>query len=200
MEITSAVVGTMGNNAYLLTDAGEGLLIDAAADSLALLALIGDTPLRAIVTTHRHGDHIQALRAIASHTGGRLIAGAPDAETIEQAVGVTIDQRVWDGDTVRVGNVDLDVIGLVGHTPGSIALVHTPEDGHPVHIFSGDSLFPGGVGKTHSPGEFTTLLDDVTAKLFDRFPDDTVVHPGHGDPTTLGHERPHVAEWRERGW
>lgn len=200
MEITSTVVGTMGNNAYLLVDAGEGLLVDAAADPLALLALIGDTPVRAIVTTHRHGDHIQALKAVAEHTGARLIAGEPDADAIEQAAGVVIDRRVWDGETVRVGNVELDVIGLVGHTPGSIALAYTPDDGRPVHLFVGDSLFPGGVGQTHSPEDFTSLLDDVTTKLFDRYGDDTIVSPGHGDPTTLGHERPHLEEWRARGW
>ena len=199
MEITSAVVGTMGNNAYLLVDAGEGLLIDAADDAIALLALIGDTPVRTIVTTHRHPDHIAALAAVASHTGARLVAGEPDADAIAEAAGVTIDDRVWDGDTVRVGGVELEVIGLVGHTPGSIALAYTPAEG-PAHLFTGDSLFPGGVGKTHRPDDFMSLLDDVTSKLFDRFADDTVVSPGHGDPTTLGHERPHVAEWRERGW
>lgn len=199
MEITSAVVGTLGNNAYLLTDAGESLLIDAADDPVALLALIGDSPVTTIVTTHRHHDHIAALAAVASHTGARLVAGEPDADAIEAATGVTIDERVWDGDTVRVGGVELAVVGLVGHTPGSIALVHTPED-RPAHIFSGDSLFPGGVGKTHTPEEFDSLFEGVTTKLFDQLPDDTVVHPGHGDPTTLGHERPHLPTWRERGW
>ena len=199
MEITSAVVGRMSNNAYLLVDAGEGLLIDAADDPLALLALIGDTPVHTIVTTHRHPDHIAALADVASHTGARLVAGEPDADAIEQAAGVTIDERVWDGDTVRVGEVELDVIGLVGHTPGSITLAYTPTHG-PAHLFTGDSLFPGGVGKTHTPDQFTSLLDGVTSKLFDRFGDDTAVSPGHGDPTTLGAERPHLTEWRERGW
>lgn len=199
MEITSAVVGKMTNNAYLLVDAGEGLLIDAADDPVALLALIGDTPVHTIVTTHRHPDHVQALAAVAAHTGARLVAGTPDADAIEEATGVTIDERVWDGDTVRVGDVELEVLGLVGHTPGSITLAYAPEDG-PAHLFTGDSLFPGGVGKTHTPEQFTSLLDGVTTKLFDRFGDDTKVSPGHGDPTTLGAERPHLDEWRERGW
>lgn len=60
--------------------------------------------------------------------------------------------------------------------------------------------FPGGVGKTHTPDEFTSLYEGVTTKLFDQLPDDTVIHPGHGDPTTLGHERPQLDAWRERGW
>ena len=199
MEITSASVGSMDNNAYLLTDSGEGLLIDAAADPVALLALIGDTPVTTIVTTHRHGDHIQALAAVASHTGAQLIAGEPDADAIESGAGVTIDQRVWTGDVVRVGSIDLEVIGLVGHTPGSIALVYAPDDGA-VQLFTGDSLFPGGVGKTWSASDFDSLYADVTTKLFDRFDDETLVHPGHGKGTTLGAERPQLAEWRERGW
>lgn len=199
MDMRSAVVGSLQNNAYLLLIGEQGLLIDAAADPIALLAMIGDTPVEAIVTTHRHHDHIEALAAVAAHSGARLVAGVPDADAIEAAAGVTIDDRVWDGDTVRVGDAELEVIGLVGHTPGSVALAHTPAEG-PAHLFTGDSLFPGGVGKTAGPAEFTSLLDDVEAKLFDRFPDDTVVHPGHGLPTTLGAERPHLSEWRARGW
>ena len=62
------------------------------------------------------------------------------------------------------------------------------------------SLFPGGVGKTWKRGDFTQLLADVTSRVFDVYPDSTVVYPGHGDDTTLGAERPHLGEWRERGW
>ncbi|MBK8463361.1 MAG: MBL fold metallo-hydrolase [Nigerium sp.] len=199
MEITSTVVGPMADNAYLLTDSGEGLLVDAADDALALLALIGDTPIGTLVTTHRHGDHVQALAALASHTGARLVAGAPDAAAIESATGVTIDDRVWDGDRVHVGNVSLEVIGLVGHTPGSIALAWTPEHGA-AHLFVGDSLFPGGPGKTTTPEDFRSLMTDLEAKVFGRFGDDTVVHPGHGDPTTLGRERAGIPQWWARGW
>lgn len=199
MDITSSVVGSLQNNAYLLIEGEQGLLIDAAADPLALLAMIGDTPVEAIVTTHQHHDHIEALQAVASHTGACLVAGAPDADAIEAATGVTLDGRVWDGDTVRVGDVTLEVIGLVGHTPGSIALAYVPAAG-PAHLFTGDSLFPGGVGKTTGPVAFTSLLNDVETKLFARFGDDTVVHPGHGAATTLGAERPHLAQWRARGW
>ena len=67
-------------------------------------------------------------------------------------------------------------------------------------MFTGDSLFPGGVGKTNSPEDFTSLLTDVTERLFDPLPDATWVYPGHGNDTTLGTERPHLGEWRERGW
>ena len=199
MELRATSVGPMDNNAYLLVDSGQGLLVDAAADPLALLALIGDTPVAAIVTTHRHLDHLGALADVARHTGARLVAGVPDADAIESAAGVRIDDRVWTTDTVHVGTLTLEVVGLVGHTPGSIALVvHQP--GQPVQVFTGDSLFPGGLGRTWSSDDFATLYADVTTRLFDRFADDTVVWPGHGQPTTPGVERPHLPLWRARGW
>ncbi|MGI3785297.1 MAG: MBL fold metallo-hydrolase, partial [Janthinobacterium lividum] len=113
--------------------------------------------------------------------------------------GVPTPDGVWDGDTVPLGPEHLDVVGLVGHTPGSIVLAYGGPQG-PTHLFTGDSLFPGGAGKTWSPEDFTSLMDDLEAKVFAVYDDDTVVHPGHGDATTLGAERPHLAEWRARGW
>lgn len=197
LEITKVAVGPMSNNAYLLrcTLTGERALIDAANEADTLLELIGDDGLATVVTTHWHPDHWEALAAVVEATGARTIAGEEDAEHIP----VPTDQRVATGARVRVGSCELEVIGLVGHTPGSIALAYDDPDGI-VHLFTGDSLFPGGVGKTWSPEDFTSLIDDVESKVFDRFPDDTWVYPGHGNDTTLGVERPSLAEWRERGW
>ena len=90
------------------------------------------------------------------------------------------------------------MVGLVGHTPGSIALAYTA--GGAPQLFTGDSLFPGGPGKTHVKEDFTSLMDDLERKIFEAFGDDTVVHPGHGDDTTLGTERPHLAEVARAGW
>ncbi|MGJ6981089.1 MBL fold metallo-hydrolase [Aestuariimicrobium soli] len=192
-------VGPMDNNAYLLAPAdGPLVLIDAANDAHRLLAEIGDRPLLSVVTTHQHHDHIKALAEVAEVTGTRAFCGSPDAEAIGRATGV--DQRgLWTGDRVALGDGHLEVIGLVGHTPGSIALVWRPEGAAP-SVFTGDSLFPGGVGKTSGAENFTRLLDDVTSLLFEALPDETIVHPGHGDSTTLGAERPHLKEWRARGW
>jgi len=94
--------------------------------------------------------------------------------------------------------IRVEVIGLVGHTPGSITLAY--RGAGPTHLFTGDSLFPGGPGRTTNPRDFASLMEDLETKIFGRFDDDTVVHPGHGDDTTLGAERPHLAEWRARGW
>ena len=189
----------MNNNAYLLqARSGATVLVDAANDSSRLLKLIGREPVDTIVTTHRHADHWQALAAVAERTGARLVAGRPDADAIEREAGVRGIGRVWDGYAVDLAEESLAVIGLVGHTPGSIALAYTA--GEVPHLFTGDSLFPGGPGKTHFEEDFTSLMDDLESKVFAAFPDDTVVHPGHGDDTTLGRERPHLAEWRNRGW
>jgi glyoxylase-like metal-dependent hydrolase (beta-lactamase superfamily II) len=192
-------VGPMDNNAYLLQRAAGGsVLIDAANDDDRLLKIIADLPLDAIVTTHRHGDHWQALPSVAAATGARLICGQPDLEAIGEGAWVQGLIGVWDGDQIELGAERLEVIGLVGHTPGSITLCYV--GGDRTHLFTGDSLFPGGPGKTTSPADFASLLNDLETKIFDRFDDNTVVHPGHGDDTTLGAERPHLAEWRKRGW
>lgn len=197
--IRKASVSAMDNNAYLLTCRATGaqLLVDAADDANRLKALVreGTGTLATIVTTHQHGDHHRALADLVAATGAATAAGLADAE----ALPVTPDVRLQQGDSVTFGDVSLDVVGLRGHTPGSVALVYADPSGV-VHLFSGDSLFPGGPGKTPSPTEFTSLMDDLEARVFDIYPDDTWVYPGHGKDTTLGAERPHLAQWRGRGW
>lgn len=198
LMISKVAVGPMDNNAYLLRCRATGaqLLIDAANDAATLLTLIGDDGIDAVVTTHRHGDHWQALAEVVDATGARTYAGAYDAEGIP----VATDVQVQDGDTITVGRVELTARRLVGHTPGSIALIYDDPHGHP-HVFTGDCLFPGGVGNTWGdPEAFASLIDDVESKLFGRLPDETWVYPGHGSDTTLGDQRPHLAEWHERGW
>jgi glyoxylase-like metal-dependent hydrolase (beta-lactamase superfamily II) len=196
---TKISVGPVDNNAYLLQHHGGGsVLIDAANDDDRLLKIISDQPLDAIVTTHRHADHWQALPSVAAATGAQLICGQPDLEAIRIGSEVRTLDGVWDGDQIQLGEEWLEVIGLVGHTPGSIALAYTSAGR--THLFTGDSLFPGGPGKTNSAEDFTSLMSDLESKIFGRFDDDTVVHPGHGDDTTLGTERPHLGEWWKRGW
>ncbi|HYJ68861.1 MAG TPA: MBL fold metallo-hydrolase [Nocardioidaceae bacterium] len=198
LVITKVAVGPMDNNAYLLrcrhTD--EQVLIDAADEPDTLLRVIGDGGLRRVITTHQHADHWQALPAVVSATDAVTVAGADDADELP----VDVVERVADGDCVAVGRSELEVVHLVGHTPGSIALLYDDPEGTP-HVFTGDSLFPGGVGNTHgSADHFTSLFHDVSTKLFERLPDETWVYPGHGDDTTLGAERPHLPEWKARGW
>lgn len=198
-KLYTTSVSSMDNNVYLLIPGNApGLLIDAADDADALCAWLADTPgVETIATTHQHWDHVRALRAVAEATDARCVAGE-DAAAISQDNGVPVE-KLADGSRLEFGDDHVDVIELRGHTPGGACYVWRPA-GKPVHLFTGDSLFPGGIGKTNSPADFRQLLDDVTTRLFDRFDDDTVVLPGHGKPTTLGDERPHLAEWHERGW
>ena len=201
VTILKASVGPWDNNTYLVTctKTGETLLIDAANDADLLTGLIRENAPKVslIVTSHQHFDHWQALAALTEATGVPTAAHSLDADPLP----VTPNRILADGDTIEVGELTFDVIHLSGHTPGSVALaLDGPATGGVTQLFTGDCLFPGGVGKTTEPAEFASLFRDVTTKLFDRFGDDTVVYPGHGDDTTLGAERPHLAEWRERGW
>jgi glyoxylase-like metal-dependent hydrolase (beta-lactamase superfamily II) len=195
--ISKLSVGPMDNNAYLLRcrTTGEQLLVDAANEAPELISLAGSDGLVAVATTHRHADHWQGLAEVVSTTGARTFAHPLDAVEIP----VETEVFVAGGDRIHFGEVELAVIHLVGHTPGSIALVYSDPDGTE-HLFTGDSLFPGGVGRTTTPEAFASLLHDVRTRLFEVLPDETWVYPGHGDDTTLGAERPHLDEWAERGW
>ncbi|MDA0566093.1 MBL fold metallo-hydrolase [Streptomonospora sp. S1-112] len=197
LRISKLAVGPMDNNAYLLRcrRTGEGVLIDAAAEADRILELIGDQGLARVVTTHRHPDHWGALAEVVGTTGARTVAHPADSDDLP----VSVDEPVEHGSHVAVGECRLEVVHLRGHTPGSIALRYDDPAGH-THLFTGDSLFPGGVGKTRSPEDFASLIGDVEARVFAAMGDDTWVYPGHGADTTLGAERPHLGEWRARGW
>ncbi|MEE6272462.1 MBL fold metallo-hydrolase [Georgenia sp. MJ206] len=198
-------VSAMDNSCYVLTAPdGAQLLVDAADDAPRLLALLAQARGEAggarltVVTTHSHWDHHRALPDVVAATGALVLAGADDAD----ALPVPVDVRLAHGDRVPLGEHVLDVVALRGHTPGSVALAWAESGTHAgrVHLFTGDSLFPGGPGKTPDAAAFASLMDDLEERVFARYPDGTVVHPGHGDATTLGAERPHLAEWRARGW
>jgi len=209
LTIRKASVGPMDNNSYLLTcgSTGAQVLIDAAAEPERLQGLLregtGGENLELIVTTHRHADHHGALKSLVESTSARTASGADDADGIP----VPPSLLLTDDDVISFGDITLDVVALRGHTPGSIALVYQVQDDDAtnvpddqlVHIFTGDSLFPGGVGKTHSSQDFQQLLADVTERVFDRY-DNAWVYPGHGKDTTLSAERPALKEWAQRGW
>jgi glyoxylase-like metal-dependent hydrolase (beta-lactamase superfamily II) len=197
--IAKLAVGPMSNNSYLVRcrSTGAALLIDAAneANRLVDFARFGGEPAGTVLTTHQHADHWQALAELIGQTGAHTMAGVNDADGIP----VPTERRLRHGDRIEVGELELTAIELRGHTPGSIALYYADPDGSG-HLFTGDSLFPGGVGRTTKPADFQQLIGDVTERLFDVYDDDTWFYPGHGDDSTLGLERPHLAEWRERGW
>lgn len=198
--ITKISVGPMDNNAFLLVcrATNEALLLDAAAEPDRLADLIGSGPdrpeLKTLVTSHRHADHWQALGAVAGMFQPHLIAHPIDAPELP----IPMDELVEHGGRIHFGEIELEVIHLRGHTPGSISLLYRGAD-RP-HLFTGDSLFPGGPGKTWSEPDFHQLVGDLETRVFDQLGDDTWVYPGHGDDTSVGAERPSLPDWKARGW
>lgn len=206
LTVRSISVSEMDNNVYLITAkrSGAQVLIDAADDLPAIQELLADgakdaaepAKLALIATTHQHWDHVRALEGLVEATGAPVAAGRQDVAGIPVPVSVVLDH----GDVGNFDGFDLTAVHLRGHTPGSIAYVLEEEDAPPL-IFSGDSLFPGGVGNTQKDADrFALLYGDVVDRLFTVYPDESEVYPGHGRPTTLGAERPHLGEWLERGW
>lgn len=200
LTIRKMSVSQMHNNVYLLTcrSTGEQLLVDAADEAERCLALValGGGSLGHLVTTHQHWDHHRALPDVTRDTGAETYAGVDDAVGLP----VAPDHLLRQGDEVRFGDVVLEVSHLRGHTPGSVALAYRDPQGS-THLFTGDTLFPGGVGNTKMEGQsFELLYGDVVERLFGVYDDDTHFYPGHGADSTIGAERPHLDEWRERGW
>ena len=196
LVISKIAVGPYDNNAYLLrcSVTGASILIDAAAEPDRLLDLVGDGSLDFVLTTHRHADHWQALHDVVTKTGARTVAGEVDAAQIP----IPTDLKTRDGASISFGDVTLRVFELAGHTEGSISVLYDDPTGHG-HLFTGDCLFPGGIGRTLSEPEFDSLFDGVVRQFFS-LPDETWVYPGHGHDTTIGAERPHLVDWQSRRW
>lgn len=196
LSLHSISVSDMDNNCYLICCGDEALLVDAADDAPAILQLAAEQGVKitALLTTHRHWDHVRATKDIIKATGATHYASFLDSPALPAPVDVDLHQ----GDTVPFAGREFPAIILRGHTPGGAAIA-VDIDGT-TNLFVGDSLFPGGVGKTTSEGDFVRLYKDVSERIFDVYPDSAIVRPGHGKSTTLGEERPKLDEWWERRW
>jgi glyoxylase-like metal-dependent hydrolase (beta-lactamase superfamily II) len=201
VAVTKLSVGPIDNNCYVLADTatGEGLIIDAADDPQRILDAAGDLRVTAIVTTHRHPDHWQALAEVAGVTGAAVVHHRAERAHIP----VPPDRTITHGETLRFGAASVTVRHTPGHTDGSVCLVlnGVARDRPAVatHLFTGDTLFPGGPGKTQDANRFRQIMRSLREQLF-VLPDDTWVYPGHGDDTTLGDERDQLEHWQARGW
>jgi glyoxylase-like metal-dependent hydrolase (beta-lactamase superfamily II) len=192
VEITKVVVGPMVNNVFVIrcVETGGAVLVDAADEPEILLELCRRLDVGDVLTTHGHGDHIQAVPAVRA-AGHRVGIGPADAPMLP-----AYDFEIPDDEVIEVGRLRLRALHTPGHTPGSTCFVI---EGSPV-LFSGDTLFPGGPGNTRrNTVHFATNIRSIQQRLF-TLPDETLVLPGHGDDTTIGTERPHLQEWIDRGW
>jgi glyoxylase-like metal-dependent hydrolase (beta-lactamase superfamily II) len=192
VRIDKIVVGPFENNVFVLRckSTGDAVIIDAANEHELLLEVSRATGVRRVLTTHGHFDHIQAVTQMRD-AGIDVGIASEDAQMLP-----AYDFVIPDDEVISVGDLRLRTIHTPGHTPGSTCFLL---DGHPV-LFSGDTLFPGGVGNTTFPGgDFDTIIRSVDARLFP-LPKHTLVLPGHGLDTTIGDEQPHLDEWIERGW
>lgn len=189
-------VGEMDNNSYLIASGDKGLLIDAPTDASALLKMAEDAgvTITDVLTTHRHHDHVQALEEVLEKTGATHWASFLDSP----ALPARVDHELEHGNTLKFADLEIPVFILRGHTPGGACLALEIDD--QMHLFVGDSIFPGGLGKTASEGDFVRLFNDAKERVFDVYDDDAIIHPGHGKSTTVGAERPQLDEWWNRRW
>jgi len=190
-------VSEMDNNVYLLacTETSQALIVDAADDAPRIRSLAAGTTPLAVVQTHGHWDHVRAWAELSEDPGLEVWGHAGDVDRYPHPA----DRLLTDGQQLAVGALRVEVLHVPGHTAGSLLLlVHGSER---PWLVTGDSLFPGGPGNTFGDlAAHALLMDGLEQRVFGRLPDETVVLPGHGDATTLGQERPHLTEWRERGW
>ena len=192
IQLKSFSVGSWDNNVYILIDpsTGESVLFDAPTDAGRILSELAGTTVRYILMTHGDTDHVQALQEVRKETGAPVGIHPSEADRLPAPP----DFELGDGQTIQFGNVELKVMHTPGHTPGGMSFLTGDI------LIAGDTLFPGGPGNTQRPeGDFRQIIESIRTKLF-VLPDETKVYPGHGKPTTIGAERPHLQEWIQRGW
>jgi glyoxylase-like metal-dependent hydrolase (beta-lactamase superfamily II) len=182
-------LGSFANNAYLLQDkaSGDTLVIDAPQDGTRVLDALDGGRVSAIVVTHRHADHWASIDAVKDATHARVLCHDADREPYAAKV----DGTIADGEELSLGALRVRVIHTPGHTPGSICLLVGSQ------LITGDALFPGGPGRTATPADLRQAIHSITSRLFE-LPDDTRVHPGHGDGTTLGASKREYAVFASR--
>lgn len=190
MEVRKFSVGPFDNNVYVVRCAStnEALIVDGAADATAILREVEGMHVLSIVQTHSHPDHVQALPELVSALEVPVYSHPNDAARVPVPT-----KPLHGGETLHVGSVPVAVLHTPGHTPGGVCFLVQG------HLFSGDTLFPGGPGRTTTPAAFDQVIKSVD-RLFTELPDETRVSPGHGLDTTIGRERPYVETWRARGW
>jgi glyoxylase-like metal-dependent hydrolase (beta-lactamase superfamily II) len=188
LHVKKFSVGPYDNNVYVISSNGVALIVDGANDAERILAEVDGVKVKAIIQTHGHFDHIQALDRLTTELNVPVFVHPSEARALPVRT-----EELGEGDTIRIGDATLRVLHTPGHTSGSLCFVSEP------FLFSGDTLFPGGPGNTDAdPKRFAQVMTSL-GRLF-ALPDETRVCPGHGLDTFIGRERPYVEVWRARGW
>ena len=182
-------LGPFANNVYLVQDraSGDALVVDAPAEGERILEALEGGRVTRIVVTHRHPDHWATIDALKSATGAPVACHEAEREPYADKV----DATIADGEEIALGGLRVRAIHTPGHTPGSVCFLVGG------HLISGDTLFPGGPGRTNRPEELQEEIRSITSRLF-ALPDETLVHPGHGDGTTIGQSKREYAVFASR--
>lgn len=190
-RIRSLSVGPIDNNVYIVSckATGQAAIIDAANEADRILAAAEDVDPQVVLTTHGHADHLGAVSEVTTVLGIPFRLHELDRTIANRS----IDEPLLPG-SITVGKISIEAVHTPGHTPGSLCFVI---DGV---VLTGDTLFPGGPGATRFPySDFDQIMNSLHTRLFSRS-DETRILPGHGAPTTIGTERPHLIEWAARRW
>ncbi|MHB9003622.1 MAG: MBL fold metallo-hydrolase [Coriobacteriia bacterium] len=197
MRIQRLVLGELETNCWIVSDdsGGPAIVVDPAGEPEVLLEALAGRRIACVVLTHCHFDHLAAAKEVLAATSAPLAAHDDDADFVTDVVGTGgvlfgfdavapgVDRRLRAGDHLEAGEITLRVLHTPGHTPGGICLLG---DGH---LFSGDTLFAGSVGRTDFPrGDARALAASIATQLAP-LADEIAVHPGHGPETTIGRER-----------
>ncbi|MBI4505350.1 MAG: MBL fold metallo-hydrolase [Chloroflexi bacterium] len=180
-QVLKFTVGPYSNNCYVLLcpETNESVLVDLSADPEAILRHVAGTKVQYVVVTHGDRDHIDAYGPVMAQLRVPVAMHAADAQRLPEPPA----RLLGDGELLTFGRQQMRVLHTPGHTPGSICLLLDQ------HLIAGDTLFPGGPGRTKTPADLDAVLRSIREKLMP-LPDDVAVHPGHGDDTTIGRERP----------
>ncbi len=189
IQIERLELGPFGTNAYIVIcqETGDSVLIDAPAEPGTIMDSLKNTSPKYILLTHNHMDHIGALAELQAGLKVPLAAHALDTGNLPSPP----ERLLNDGDTVSFGNLKLEVLHTPGHTPGGLSF----KAGR--YLLSGDTIFPGGPGKTRSPADFKQIVKSITEKIF-VLPDDTPIYPGHGNSTVLNKAKDEFAVFSSR--
>jgi len=204
MDVRRMAVGVLEANCFIVSDGagGPALVIDPGGDPDIILAALGDDTVAGVVLTHGHFDHLGGVARIVEATRAPLMVHALDAMRITHGashgtmgdafgidtVALVADRMLEDGDVIGAGALRVKVLHTPGHTEGGICLFAEEPEGGPAHLFSGDTLFLGSVGRTDFPGGDARTLSRSIAQQLAGLPESTIVHPGHGPDTTVGRE------------